>query len=117
MKSSIKFDTKDFMKVLDNIDRQLDTVIIESLKEMGQELLKMSNKIVPVDTGALKKSGKIEVVGAEVTVGYYEEYAAIIHEKLSLHLKNGQSKYLEDPLKTNLSLWQRIFAKNIEKIL
>jgi len=118
MKVTVELNTSKYLKLLDNINKKLDNTSERALQRMGQELLKKSKLEVPIDTGKLKSSGKVKSSKKdEVTVGYYTKYAAIIHEKKSLNLKNGKEKYLEDPLKNNLSLWQKIFAEELGKIL
>lgn len=60
---------------------------------------------VPVDTGALRDSGRIErpqASGREVTIAFGfgggdVDYAVYVHEDLQATHTNGKAKYLEDP--------------------
>lgn len=61
-------------------------------------LLDESRKQVPLDTGALSRSGGVSTDGLEATVYYDTPYAIIQHEKTGLnHQRGRKAKYLEDP--------------------
>lgn len=85
------------------------------LLKAGKFLLRMSKKIVPVDTGALKKSGFVRLrwkgqTRVDVRVGYSIFYAIYQHEILWYrHRKGQQAKFLEEP--------SRVFAKDIRDIV
>lgn len=71
----------------------------ELLKELSQEL-------VPVDTGRLKASVRIEDQTVDpnhprVVVIYDTPYAIPVHERLDVFHPNGQAKYLEEPARTH----------------
>lgn len=97
------------LKGVKEIVKRLHTVAGETAKGMekglvkaGAFLLRESQKIVPVDTGALKNSGFVRKDGegfkTDVTVGYTMEYAIYVHENLDArHARGKQAKYLEDP--------------------
>lgn len=72
----------------------------------GLLLQKLSQAVVPVDTGALKNSAFTRVEGegfsTVVTVGYTMEYAIYVHENLYARHKPGKiAKYLSKPAKDN----------------
>lgn len=73
------------------------------LVRAGLFLQRESQKVVPVDTGALKNSAftrKIKnIAGAvDVAVGYTQSYAIFVHENLNARHKPGKiAKYLETP--------------------
>lgn len=78
--------------------------IVSALYEEGQAIIGESRERVPVDTGALKNSGFVEIPVwvtpglARVTVGFggpAAEYAVIVHEDLEAHHETGGPKYLE----------------------
>lgn len=59
-----------------------------------------SQRIVPVDTGLLRKDMRIFRTadgGFSVSYGQIADYAAIIHNDTSLQLKNGEHFYLRKP--------------------
>lgn len=71
-------------------------------------VLNESKKIVPVDTGTLKDSGRVERPkvdedGIEVEITYggaASRYALIVHENMNARHADGKSaKYLEIPVK------------------
>lgn len=73
--------------------------IAAGLKKCGEVLLRKSQTLVPVDTGALKASGKVEVTGvgfsAKVFVSYDGPYAIYVHENLSAyHAPPTRARYL-----------------------
>lgn len=81
----------------------------KALRNEAQEVLAKSRDLVPVDTGALKASGRVrpevgvyEVGGSmEVQITYggtAVDYAVYVHENLFSNHVHGQSKYLEIPL-------------------
>jgi hypothetical protein len=119
MDFSITVNTKDFIKMLKNIDGKLDGAVKEALQNMGEELLSDANKQVPVESGALKSSGDVKKSGSNsVEVGYHTVYAARLHEHPEFNFKNGKKgKYLEDPLKNNLPKWEKIFIDRIKKLI
>ncbi len=82
----------------------------------AQSVLNESKKIVPVDTGVLKNSGKVEKptireagVSVEVTYGgAAAPYALIVHEDLNARHAPGKSaKYLEIPALQRKPLFTR----------
>jgi hypothetical protein len=60
------------------------SVIVESirdaLKKTGKVAFKESQSVVPVDTGALKKSGSFQTVNEGFIICYAKEYASIIEK-------------------------------------
>ena len=69
---------------------------------MAEGVYRESQTEVPVDTGRLKRSGKVirnNDKTASITYGGRDAiYAPIIHEDRSLNLRNGKAGYLRDPL-------------------
>lgn len=81
----------------------------KALRWEAQEAFANSQDEVPVDTSALKQSGRIvpEVgvtsIGREVfvTLTYGStaaDYAVVVHEDLQANHPHGKAKYLEDPM-------------------
>ena len=124
---SVSFDTSDLMRGLDELDRQVDEWFADGLEQMGDTLLLLSSYEVPHDTGQMQSTGHkypkhTEVVATrELNVAYDTEYAAYQHEgirKDGTHIikqyqKGRKAKYLEDPLKMNLNMWQKILRDNL----
>lgn len=82
-------------------------------------IYRKSQPKVPVDTGRLKKSGKVTKLGNGVyEVSYHAEnpktgynYAPIQHEHLGFKHKVGQAKYLEEPVRENMETIKRLVLK------
>lgn len=116
---SVEFDTSSLMRGLDELEGELDKWMAEALEEMANTLLLLSTYEVPHDTGQLQSTGHIfpkfdEVVAKqEINVAYDTEYAAYQHEgvrrdgtrEIKQYQKGRKKKYLEDPLKMNMSRW------------
>lgn len=93
--------------------KRMYTVMGETAKGMERGLIKAglflqreSQKVVPVDTGALKNSAFTRKTGSgfrtNVTVGYTVEYAIYVHEDMDARHKPGKiAKYLEVPARDN----------------
>ena len=72
----------------------------------GEQIMAKSKRLVPVDTGALRASGHVQlpvIRGKKVTVvlgygGAAAPYAVFVHEKQARHNPPTQWKYLEQPL-------------------
>ena len=67
-------------------------------KTIAQKIYMVSQTLVPVDTGALKKSGKIRINSdGTYRVEYNTPYAMFVHEIIeNRHETPTQAKYLED---------------------
>ena len=81
--------------------------VARGIKRAGLFVQRESQKVVPVDTAALKNSAFTRNIGGEgfdvdVIVGYTQGYAVYVHENLDAQHKEGkQAKYLEAPVRTN----------------
>lgn len=78
-----------------------------ALYQEGEIEMTESKRRVPVDTGALRESGRAESVenGAGVRLVYGDaavDYAWIVHEDLDAYHDDGTAKYLERPVLESL---------------
>lgn len=93
--------------------------LIRGLKKAGNHIKKESQKLVPVDTGALKKSVRVEIhdLGhtAEVEVSYNTPYALVQHENLEYNHQVGQAKYLEQPMRTERKIVMGMIRDEVRK--
>lgn len=87
-------------------DSEIDTEIAKEIMKRGGEkgirdcanlLLEESRKQVPLDTGALSRSGAVSSEGLSATVSYDTPYAARWHENDANFQHGRKKKYLEDP--------------------
>jgi hypothetical protein len=80
------------------------------------ELLRLSSFGVPFDTGRLSQSGFFRREGQYWITGYDTKYAMYQHEgmrrdgtRVVRNWSNGRkSKFLENPLKENISTWNKV---------
>ena len=82
------------------IDKAL--AVVEKAKAEGavkaaQVLLEASQQQVPLDTGALMESGRVEYDGESASVSYSAPYALRWHEEHANFQNGRKNKYLEDP--------------------
>lgn len=104
--------------------------VLRGMKKAGLFLQRESQKIVPVDTGALKNSaftrtvkGKAErntkgqfVGNNVVVVGYTQLYAIYVHEDLNAtHQPGKEAKFLEKPAKMFARQMGMIIAKEAKR--
>lgn len=98
--------------------------------QLGSELVHADSQDgVPVESGALKASARIDGAGLERTISYNTEYAAAQHEQIAVmhrgettylwqvHNSSGRRKFLEDALKRNAGNVMTIVAGEIRKAL
>lgn len=76
-------------------------IMADAMRKAAETLLKVSQPLVPVNTGALKASGKVVVKGtgfaAVAFVVYEAQYAVWVHENLqAYHAPPTQARYLAD---------------------
>ena len=88
--------------------RAVRTRLPDAIKDLNRgnarAILELSQPLVPVDTGALKRSGRVEPAknGASVLVygGGPINYAGYVHYILTNKHKVGQAQYVGQPLRT-----------------
>lgn len=87
------------------------------LKAVGLYFQRESQKLVPVDTGALRNSAFTRAEGSgfdtEISVGYTVNYAIYVHENLTAFHHVGQAKFLEEPIRTKQREARRLFARKV----
>jgi HK97 gp10 family phage protein len=64
------------------------------IEDEAEAIFALSQKIVPVDTGALQRSGSHEHEPLKSTIGYNTPYAAFVHDGTS---KQEGQPYLRGP--------------------
>ena len=103
----------------ETIRRRAPVAFREALIEALDIPFRESQRLVPVDKGDLKRSGKIddslgggEVVIAEITYGNDQvPYAFWVHERLDLtHKPPTQAKFLEQPVKAFYPMMSSVIA-------
>ena len=93
---------------------------VKGLKITAQNILGESQKLVPVDTGTLQKSGtvKFDNQTLKAQISYNTPYALKQHEDATLnHPKGGEAKYLERPFNEKKGELEKNIEFEIDKIL
>lgn len=101
-------------------------VAAKALRHEAQEAFSNSQDEVPVDTGALKASGRVRPEtgvfqrGNEVYVeltygGTATEYSIYVHENLEAYHPHGKAKYLEDPMSRQVNGISGRIADKVER--
>lgn len=89
-------------------DEAMGVIRLEVKKDMDDLLDEIKEKYVPIDTGALRDTGKVLPVeidaAGNITTGIEfgsdtVVYARIQHENLEYNHPHGQAKYIEVPLR------------------
>lgn len=104
----VVIDTSDLNTTLAEFAAKMMGKMMPALRDVGDEILRLSAREVPHDIGLLQASaGRIDGPGKEtVTIGYNKSYAAKMHEHPEYHFQKGRKgKYLEDPIKNNTTVF------------
>jgi hypothetical protein len=107
-------------KILQNIPGKARQATAEQLRNDLSNLKSEAQKLTPVNTGDLQgtaRSGADEHKnGVAGYVSFDTPYATRQHEEVWYkHPKGGQAKYLETPLKANLSKYVENISRAIKK--
>ena len=117
----LEFDADDFLHGLDRAEKIVADTIADTDDEVGETLLLLSQREVPLDESTLANTGETHREGGadgETIVGYHTDYAARLHEHPEYSFGNNRKgKYLEDPLKNNLNVFGQQYADNMDKAL
>jgi len=103
-----------FTDLLKQLNKRIDPAKQKAEKMAGDEILRLSNIEVPFDKSTLANSGRVDTFTDHVEVGYHTKYAHRLHEHPEYNFKNGRKgKYLEDPIKHNLSRLEKLVGKTL----
>ena len=103
---------KNLLKVVNYVE----AVTPEAIRFGLQPIFEESQRLVPVDTGELKRSGFIETrrsaTGTQAAIGYGRygrpRYASFVHENLNMrHAAPTQAKFLEQAVNTKIQDFRR----------
>lgn len=106
MEASFTVDDRAYRDYLRRLALEARRAMGAALRAEAERIMAASKRLVPVDTGALRASGRVEgpVWGGEtVSVGLLyggpaAPYAVYVHENLAARHPTGQAKYLEQPV-------------------
>lgn len=111
--ASIEWETTEFFQKAEELLIKIEDKGKEAAKMVAEEIMRLSQFEVPHDTGQLQNSGHIEDgEDGEQIVGYNKVYAARLHENPQYRFQKGRKgKYLEDPIKNNLNIFENFLRK------
>lgn len=103
----------------DEVLARVETTKPMAVKDGLEHLLEASLKLVPRESGALARSGRVDEDSGTVSYGSNGvPYAIVQHERLDYHhFHGGQAKYLEQPMLTEAGVIQRIIAEHYRAAL
>lgn len=116
--------TKRIDQELQRFLKKAPRAVGRGLYELGERVMTLSVKLVPVDTGELKESAYvsepvISSSGVLVEIGYGAEHAPEVHEDTSTPREDGMAKFLEAPVlqRAKGNLWRvaKVAREIIEK--
>ena len=119
MATKITIDMSELQKGFGKLEVSVKKHNQKGLGMVSDEILRLSQFEVPHDTGALQNSGHVEPSGLadEYVVGYNKVYAARLHENPQYNFQKGRKgKYLEDPIKLNLSTFLRFYGDALKGV-
>lgn len=112
---TVTFSTKDFDMKSQRFVEAGVRAISKGIKDVASEVLRLSQFEVPHDTGMLQNSGHTQDYSDYSLVGYNKVYAARLHEHPEYRFQKGRKgKYLEDPIKNNLSVFRNLLGNVIK---
>ncbi len=125
---SIKFDFRGVSELdrhIRDMSNKVSTVAGRALREEAEIEMTEAKRRTPVDTGALRASGRVEgpqLAAGDVYVtlsfgGPAAPYALFVHENLDAYHKVGQAKYLESTLNESRPHMASRLAKRIGKLM
>jgi len=115
--ADLAFNDSDFQNKINKLQTTMADLQMRALKIIADELLRLSQLEVPFDKGHLLQSGNTEEEQDYYIVGYNTPYAAKVHEHPEYRFKNGRKgKYLEDPMKRNLTIFREYFNNEMGKV-
>jgi len=75
--------------------------ILQGLRDGAEHILTESIDECPIESGTLRRSGKVTEIDEKLIISYDTPYATKQHEDMSLQHIDGKAKFLEDPFNRN----------------
>lgn len=117
--AKLTVDLSSFKEGVDKLDKEMKRAQWRGILDVANEILRLSQREVPHDTGRLQNSGHVQPNFMKYAeVGYNTVYAARLHEHPEYRFQKGRKgKYLEDPIKHNYAVFREYFSEAIKSIL
>lgn len=101
-------------QVAARVEAAAGSALAAAAEELGGE----SDRLAPIETGALIRSRTVVTQGKEAAVGYTSVYAARQHEELGwAHDQGRQAKFLETALESNAPRLEQLIASQIRNAI
>ena len=108
---------KEIQNNIDDYFKKVDKVLSDQLVKSGENILKDSKRLAPVDTGTMNRETEVKKVDdKQVDVRYNADYSLYVHEDLETRHDNGQAKFLQTATTKNASKHFRDLADKIRKV-
>lgn len=102
---------EDFIAALEGLDERITALITKALAKAMEHVKTVSVSLAPVESGHLRGSAGVTVVGLEARLLYPGPYARYQHYGLDFkHPLGGQALYLEQPMITEAPYVFQIIA-------
>lgn len=127
--ADFSFELDGVEELLDRLDGATRRVMLAGSQEIrlqAEGIMTKSRRLVPVDTGALRASGRVEDPNFETATRVVAElsyggsaapYALYVHEDLNARHSVGQAKYLEQPVRAALPGFVRAVTSALDRSL
>lgn len=115
---AVLIDDTSFQTGMKRLDKRMKQVADGAVSDVANEVLRLSQREVPHDTGMLQNTGHTKKHDdLDYMVGYNKVYAARLHEHPEYRFQKGRKgKYLEDPIKKNLNIFRKFFERAIANL-
>lgn len=116
----VNIDLSGMLKGLGNAESRALEAVFSGVKDVSEELGRLSLAQVPHDIGTLSQSLEIVYDRAklESTVSYNTPYAARLHEHPEYRFQKGRKgKFLEDPANENASVFKDHIIQKVKRAL
>lgn len=124
MSASIKADVRPMTLRLDHIAQEIrsGTLAARELHEGAEYIMTAAKLDTPVDTGALRQSGRVDygvttAFFATATLSFNTPYAIYVHENLQAHHPVGHAKFLERAVASNVAFLNRQLAEAVKRAM
>lgn len=115
---TVDLDAGAFIRSIDFLIPKVAKASDDGEDEIADELLRLSQHEVPKDEGVLEGTGVADRDKQGAYVGYNKPYAARLHEHPEYNFQKGRKgKYLEDPIKQNISVFREHYMDKIKGAL
>lgn len=110
----------EILRNLRHAGKRTKEAVAGSLYLEGTEVMRVSQRRVPVKTGTLKRTGYVAPPrnpnNPTVEVGYGTKYAIHVHERTDVRHRNGQAKYLFSVIDETRSGYEKRIGKRAERL-